>query len=186
MSDKPENNAGGSGDAGGSGADDQGQDQGLVFDNWYKAQDEKVRQMLDGHVSGLKTTLETERNGRKSFEKQLRELAGKAEKGSEAEKRLTEMADQMTASERRSDFYEQAHSEGVTNLKLAFVVAEQEELIDAKGRVNFVEMKKRYPELFGAGKPKPPGGQGAGTGGQTPGRNVNDFIRAASGRTTGS
>lgn len=182
-SDSNNQGAAGTGAAGtGASSSGSGEGQGLTFEGWYQKQDESMRGMIDGHVRGLKTSLDSERGARKDLEKQLRDLAGKAEKGSEAEKKLTEMADNMSASERRSDFYEQAHNEGVTNLKLAFLVAQDEELIDSKGRVNFVEMRKKFPELFGGGKKSAPANAGAGTGGAMPNKSMNDFIRAAAGR----
>lgn len=154
----------------------------LTFDNWVKDQPEEIKTMLDGHTKGLKSALESERGSRKDLEKQLRDLAKKAEAGSEAEKQLTALADQQAAANQRADFYEQAHREGVTNLKLAYTVAVSEELFDKKGNVDFSEMKKSYPELFGQA---PRANANAGTGTQkppSPAQNMNDYIRRASGR----
>lgn len=175
-----QNGAGGSGGAGGSSSDSGGG--ALQYDTWLAAQPEEVRTLLDGHVRGLKTTLDGERTSRKEMEKQLKDLAGKAEKGSEAEKRLTELANGMEEADRKAGFYEQAHSAGVSNLKLAYLVAVQDDLIGKSGRVDFETMKKQYPELFG-GNAKPAGNAGAGAGGGTPtGKSMNDFIRTAAGR----
>jgi hypothetical protein len=176
--------AGGTNNQGGSGnpPNNQGLGQGLVYETWIQTQDETIRGMLEGHERGLRNALESERTSRKDLEKQLRDLAGKAEKGSEAEKSLTEMADKVASSDRRADFYEEAHAAGVTNLRLAYLVAEQDELIDKKGQMNFEELKKKYPELFGAQKPIPKGNAGSGTQTPPPGATMNDFIRAASGR----
>lgn len=121
----------------------------LTFDGWLDQQPENVKNLLDVHTKGLKSALESERGSRKDLEKQLRDLAKKVEAGSETEKQLTELADQQASASRRADFYESAHREGVTNLKLAFTVAGQDELFDKKGNVDFGEMKKFYPELFG-------------------------------------
>jgi len=97
----------------------------------------------------LKTALDSERGTRKDLEKQIRELATKAEKGSDAEQKLTGMADQMALVDRKASFYEEAHAAGIKNLKLAFVVATTDDLFDKKGNVDFVGMKTKYPELFG-------------------------------------
>lgn len=156
------------------------EDGALVFDEWLKGQDEKVTAMLDGHVHGLKSALSSERENRKELEKQLRKLAEKSEKGSEAEAQLVKMADDLKGESRKADFYEAAHKEGVRNLKLAYTVAVADDLFDKHGRADFDEMKKLFPELFGskananagAGTQKPP----------TPAQNMNDFIRKASGR----
>jgi hypothetical protein len=163
-----------------------GQAQGAAptFETWLEKQDDTVKGLLDGHIKGLKTALDSERGSRKDMEKQLREMAKKAEDGSEAQKKLTGMADQVSAADRRADFYEEAHRAGVSNIKLAFLVAEKEDLFDSKNRVNFEAMKKDYPELFG-GKPVPDGNAGNGTEG-TPGgaaKDMNAMIRRAAGRS---
>lgn len=158
------------------------QTEALVFDTWIAGQDEAVKQMLGEHTRGLKSALESERDGRKQLEKQLRDLAGKAEAGSEAQQQLTQVADQMAEADRKADFYEAAHEAGVSNLKLAYLVAQQEELFDRKGNVDFAALKASYPELFG-GKPKVKGNAGDGTNNNQPGaRDMNAFIRTAAGR----
>ena len=174
---------GGSGGAGGEGDNgDQGNNQELVFDNWLDEQPDPVKKMLDGHTKGLKSALDSERESRKTLEKQLREMATKAEKGSDAETKLTQLADQISEADQKADFYEAAHAVGVTNLKLAYMVAVQDELFDRKGRVNFSSMKESYPELFG-GKKLPDGSAGDGRDDGTPGaKNMNDFIRKSAGR----
>jgi hypothetical protein len=188
-------NDGGSGGAGGG----QGTDQGtggqaqvtlgggtppLQFEAWIKDQKPDVVGMLDVQVKGLKTALDSEREIRKDTEKQLRDLAKKAEKGSEAEKKLTEMADQFSVADRRADFYEEAHKAGVANLKLAFLVATEEKLFDSKNRVNFEAMKKDYPELFGGTK-MPEGDAGSGTEGKPEGsQSMDTLIRKKAGRST--
>lgn len=155
----------------------------LTFDSWMKDQPEEIKAMLDGHTKGLKSALESERESRKSFEKQLRELSKKVEAGSEAEKQLTELADQQAAANRKAEFYEAAHREGVTNLKLAFTVAITEELFDRKGNVDFGEMKKSFPELFGQA-PKANANAGNGTGKVPDAKfDMDAHIRARSGRT---
>lgn len=174
--------AGGSGNSngagGGAGDGQNNSDQNLSYETWIKDQKPEIVNLLDGHTKGLKTALDSERVTRKDTEKQLRDLAKKAEAGSEAQTKLTEMADQISAADRRADFYEEAHKAGVVNLKLAFLVAKQDELFDSKGRINFDGMKKNYPELF-AGSKIPDGNAGNGTGDQNTGAiKMDDFIRA--------
>lgn len=184
--------SGGSGNADGdpngggrTGSDADGKQNGkpLAYDDWYKAQPEEIRNMLDSNISGLKSALDNERKTRGDLEKQLRELAGKAEKGSEAEKRLMELADQMGEADRKADFYEAAHAAGVSNLKLAYLVALQDDLFDKRGNANFDQMKKDYPELFGL-KKIPDGKAGNGTDGNKPAGHgdMNAWIRKAAGR----
>lgn len=179
------NNAANSGGgSAGDGKNPEGGDPPLAFDDWIKGQPENVRTMLDGHTRGLKTALDKERDDRKKLEKDLRDLAGKAEKDSDAQKRLTEMADQLGEADRRADFYEAAHAAGISNLKLAYTVAVQDEMFDRKGNVNFEEIKRSYPELFGGATKKPAGNAGEGTNNNQPaGKGMNDFIRRAAGRS---
>ena len=170
--------SGGENGAGGDGAAGQNNnDHGVTYDTWIKDQKPEIVSMLDSNIKNLKTALESERGIRADTEKKLRDLAKVAEKGSDAEKKLTEMADQFAAADRRADFYEEAHKAGVVNLKLAFLVAAQDELFDNKGRINFDGMKKDYPELFG-GSNMPEGNPGSGTGGQNTGAaTMDDLIR---------
>jgi hypothetical protein len=149
----------------------------LVYADWLKEQPDEVKSMLGTWEGGLKSALQSEREARGAAEKALRVEAGKAEKGSEAEKKLTELADQMQEADRRAEFYDDAHRAGVTNLKLAYLSAVADERFDKRGRVNFDEMKKDYPELFGSRKP-PEGNAGAGTGSSPNGKpSMDDFIR---------
>lgn len=171
-----------------SNSDDKGKEEGaggkpIVFDEWLKAQPDEIKTMLDGHTATLRSALDNEKEQRKSFEKQLRDTAKKADEGSELKKSLDELSAKYASQEQQASFYEEAHAAGVTNLKLAYLAAQQAELFDKKGNVNFEQLKKQFPELFtGAAKP-PPGNGGQGTRSQTPpGHSMNDFIRKAAGR----
>lgn len=171
------------GGAGSAGDAEDGKQQGDKFEGWLKDQPDEVKTLLDSHTSGLKSALKSEREARSKAEKDLRELAGKAEKGSEAEQKLIEMADQMAENDRRAEFYEEAHRAGVTNLKLAYILAVQEERFDKRGRVDFAALKEEYPEIFGM-KKVANGNAGNGTGDdKKPGAgDMNAWIRKAAGR----
>jgi hypothetical protein len=149
----------------------------LTYENWLTAQPDTVKTLLEVHTKGLKSALDGERDARRAQEKELRDLAGKAEKGSEAEKKLLALADQTAEADRRAEFYEEAHTSGVSDLKLAYLLAVEEELFDKRGRVNFEEMKKAHPVLFGGMKP-PAGNADSGTGNPATGKpSMDDFIR---------
>jgi len=176
-------------DANNQSAEDQknNQPQEIVYEDWFKAQPEHVKKAIDLHTTGLKTALDSERTSRGNLEKQVRELATKAEKGSEAQTQLTQLADQLQGETQRSDFFEAAHTAGVTNLKLAYVVCQTDELFDKKGNVDFDQLKKKYPELFGrvivqnGKRVKGGAGEGSDQNIQKSG-DMNSFIRRASGR----
>lgn len=153
----------------------------LTFDKWIEAQDATVKGLLDGHTKGLKNALDAERETRKALSKQVNDLAAKAEKGSDAEKRLSELSTQLELSERRASFAEDAQREGVSNAKALFTLAMAGEFFDKKGNANFAALKSEYPEFFA--KPTPKGNAGNGTDKKPKtGGGMNDFIRASTGR----
>lgn len=175
--------AGGSGAAGSAAATSSNTEPGLEYESWLEKQSADVKVLLEGHVRGLKSALDSEREGRKKLEREIRDLAGKAEKGSQAEAQLTQVADKIAEGDRKAEFYEAAHAAGVTNLKLAYLAAVQEDMFDKHGRVNFEAMRQTYPELFGGAKKPPAGTAGNGTRNAPDGhQGMNDFIRAAAGR----
>lgn len=119
----------------------------------------------------------TERN---ELAKQLKDATAKAEKGSELEKTLGEITGKMAKLEVQSAFFSKAHAAGVRNLDLAYLAAQQADLLSDKGDCDFAKLKTQYPELFLVA---PPANAGAGANGQqTHAQNMNDFILAAAGR----
>jgi hypothetical protein len=162
----------------------QGSETPPSFDSWLGSQDETVKGLISSHTAGLKSALESERGTRKEQEKQLRELAAKAEKGSEAETQLTALADKLAANDKRVTAYETLSAAGCSNLKLAWLAATEAGLVDGQGNISIEKLRTQFPELFRSTVGAPPKGN-AGTGaGQTgaSGKSMNDFIRAAAGR----
>jgi hypothetical protein len=179
-SDATNSNGNGKGQADGEGGTTQ---TALTFDTWQSSLPDEQKSLIESHTKGLKSALEAERGSRKDLEKQVRELAAKAEKGSDAERQLTELANKIQESDRRADFFDAAHRAGVTNLKLAYLTATMEDLFDRKGNADFEAMKKQFPELFGVRK-SPAGNAGEGTDGGTPApADMNARIRRLAGRT---
>ena len=153
----------------------------VTFDSWLAGQDDTVKGLYATHTSGLKSALDSERKANQDAQKQLRDLAKKAEKGSELEAALTKQADQLSALEKQSSFYDKAHSAGVRNLKLAFMAAAQSDLIGDRGDCDFTELRKLYPELFTA--PPANGNAGTGTGNPPPkAQKMDDILFGALGR----
>ena len=158
----------------------QQQQQPLTFDSWFESQPEEIKGLVDSSVSGLKSALESERNERKSLAKQLSELKGKAEKGSELEQQLNTLSSQLEAQAAKATFYESAPAD-VANMKLAWMAA-QDGHTDKKGNVDWQSLRTAYPELFRK-QTTPPANAGNGRGqegGNQP--NMNSFIRQAAGR----
>lgn len=176
-------NGGGNGGAGGEGG--QGGGTPLTWEAFHGGLNDEQKALLETHTSGLKNALNSERTAKGDLEKQVRELSKSVEKGSDAEKKLTEFADQIAASNKQNAFYEAAHAAGAKNLKLAWAAAQSDASVwKGDGSLNIDAFKQAYPEIFAA-PPPPPGnaGAGAGQGGAAP--SMNDFIRqAVSGRGT--
>jgi len=135
------------------------------------------------YVGKLRKEAADWRSQLRETEKQLRDAAKQAEAGSAAQKQLAEMADAMTARDVQMQFYDEAHSQGVSNLKLAYLAATDAGLIDQRGRVNWEQMKKSFPQLFGMTGTHPAGNAGSGTTNPpSSGKDMNAFIRAGAGR----
>lgn len=161
-------------------------DQGVTFDAWYESQDETTRGILDGHTKGLKSALESERAQRSELAKQLREVSGKLEKGSAAEKAVADLQAQLEAKSREADFIASAiHPEvGCSNPKLAYMLASAEGMFDRKGAPDWAAIKAAAPELFQSTTVlMRPGSADAGAGrGQLRPPDMNSIIRRAAGR----
>lgn len=153
------------------------------FEAFLSAQPDEVKALIEGHTTGLKNALVSERNSNKDLAKQLKTLAEKAEKGSELEKQLSEYASKAEQAERRAGFAEAAIQPeiGCTNVKAAFLIAQADELFKRDGSPDWEAIKAAAPELFKkAGQAA--GNAGTGTGSGTPKEDMNTFIRRAAGR----
>ena len=75
-------------------------------------------------MEGLKSTIKATRTERDTMAKELRDAAGELDKGSEAEKKLLDMAGKVEAAEKRATFAEDALKPeiGCTNPKAASTV----------------------------------------------------------------
>lgn len=154
-----------------------------TFEGWYKALPADVQGLVDDHVDGLRSALNTERGERKSLEKRLKEIQKQADEGGDVKTQLQQLSDEMSAATARATFFEAAHAADVKNLRLAWLAANDAGLVDKKtGTVDFTELRKVAPELF-VTKALPPAHAGSGarqSGVAKPG--MNDFLRAATGR----
>lgn len=166
---------------GASGAQGATQTENVTFESWMDGQDETVKSMYTAHTTGLKSALDSERSANRAAQAQLRELAKKAEKGSELEAALTKQADQLSTLEKQAAFQDKAHAAGVRNLKLAYLAAAQAGLVSEKGDCDFSKLRTEYPELFNA--PQASGNAGSGTNNRAPsGLTMDQIVRNAIGR----
>lgn len=151
----------------------------VTFEGWLEKQDETVKGLLTSHTTGLKSALDSERKARGDAEKQIRDLAKRAEKGSELESAINKQADQLKALETQTGFFDKAHAAGVRNLKLAYLAASQAGLVSDRGECDFSKLRTEYPELFVTA---PPANAGSGTQAPRVTNSMNDQIRRAAGR----
>ena len=153
------------------------------FDAWYTTLDAPQRQLLDGHLQGLRSSLATERQQRADLARQVKDFAVKAEKGSDLEKQLNALQASLQTAERRAAFAEDAARPeiGCLSMRAAYALAVADDLFDRQGRPDWAAIRQAAPELFrrvGAGSAD----GGAGTTGGQPKVSMNDIIRRAAGR----
>ena len=169
---------GGQGDPDPKGKQDPGEGEKqkpeLIYKEWMGQQTKEVQALVTGNVTGLKTALESERENRKGVESQLRTLAEQLE--GDHKEAIESLANQLDDLTLQNDFYEDAIAEGVTNPKLAFVVAKEYKLIDHKGRVNWDKMRADFSQLFGILSKGSKGGAGAGMNEEP--QSADDFNKA--------
>lgn len=161
-----------------------GDQQPANFDKWLEGQEEGTRSLVSGHIAGLKSALESERSERKQLAKQLRDLSAKAEEGSELRGQLDTLTRDFEAVNRRAAFYEAAPAD-LTNVRLAYLAAQDAGAIAQDGKVDWAKLREQAPELFRR-QPAPQGNAGSGakqTG--THDRSMNTFIRTALGKSSG-
>lgn len=161
----------------------QEQPQEIEWGSWLAEQPDPVKQAYERHTHGLKSALDTERAERKTLAKQFKELAGKAEQGSELQNRLQETVNALEEAEAKAQFFEDA-APVVTNLRVAWMYARAAGLVDKHGAVDMARLRVEAPQLFERERKPPPGNAGSGARDATtpPVPNMNDFIRRSAGR----
>lgn len=151
------------------------------FEAWLASQGEESRQLVTGHISKLQGALTDERTQRRTLAKQIDDLSQQAEQGSQLRGQLEKLSADFEGMSRKAGFYESAPAE-VTNLRLAWLVANDAQLVDAQGKTDWAKLRTVAPELFKRVTPPANAGAGAKQGGVDDGRSMNAFIRAATGR----
>lgn len=160
-----------------------------TFDAWYQSLDDNGKKLAGPakeHFDRLHQTVRTVREERDDFQKQLKQATNKLKEGSEERVTLEQLSAELDKARQRADFYEEAPSHNCLNPKAAYALAVSSDLIDVKkGTINWADLQKEAPELFGDGKKKKLPKQGAagnGTGSErATGHTMNDWIRASAG-----
>jgi hypothetical protein len=141
-----------------------------------------ARAAYEQHTQGLQSALKDERRQRQELAKQLRDATGQLEAGSKARQDLEALQAQLEDAQRRADFATEAGGHGVANVRLAYLAAQEFDLFDRRGNVQWSALKEAAPELFA--QPQPARGN-AGSGTQappTPAEDMNAYIRRMAGR----
>ena len=165
-----------------SGQDGQENTENVTFATFLETADPTVKAAYEQHAAGLLNTVKATRDERDEFKKQLKELLPEVEKGSKAEKTLTEFAAKLEIAERRAAFIEESIKPGVScrNPKAAYALAVSLDAFDKRGNPDWVAIKAEAPELFGKFVPNARSGEGTD---EPPNLNdINAQIRRKAGR----
>jgi len=163
---------------------DQNQDTGQdapTWENILEGLPEEQQALYEGHTQGLRSALESERRAHKDLAGQLREATQQAEEGSELRTQLEQLEAQLEEQTRRADFATEAHSQGVANVRLAWLAAQEFDAINRRGQINWQALREGAPELF-AQQPAARGNAGNGTKAPPATTGMNAFIRRSAGR----
>lgn len=141
----------------------------MEFETWLAEQSDEVRTLIEQRQAAGA-------DERHALEAELHELREKTKSGAESAQRMEE-------AERRSQFYEEAFRFGITNVKLAYLLAREEKLFDASGDANWAQLRARYPEVF-SGRATPSRIGSGLRSGATPSEDIdmNAWIRQVAGR----
>lgn len=179
------------GDQNKQGKDGGDKGQQLTYDSLIARLTDDEKAVLTEHTKGLRSALGSEREAKGKLERDLRDLSKQLEGNKDAQAKVDALANDVGKERLRGDFYEEAHNQGVDNLKLAFMAAQQDGLIDDRGRVNWAQLKKDYPQLYRQ-EPEPKvqikgnGGEGSRNAGQQrQPSSMTDWIRTGEQPTIG-
>ena len=187
MLDRDAANSAGSAAATDGGQADGAQGQGTpqTWDAFVAALPAETRALYDQSVTGLRNTVQATRQERDTLKARVDALVGALD-GKEptaVKQQLTELQTELVTANQRAAFYEDAGRAeiGCRNPKLAFMVAQSEQLFDRRGNPDWTAIRTAAPELFGPVVPQ--GNAGAGTGNPPAAKqSINDRIRQAAGR----
>lgn len=125
-----------------------------TFDAWLTGQDDNTKTLITGHIGGLRSALSSERQAVTDLRKQLVDLTAKLKTDSPERKELETLHGQLKQHQAQAEFYDAAHAAGVTNLRLAWLAAQESRLLSDAG-VDWSSFKAQFPELFRLVAPHP-------------------------------
>jgi len=151
-----------------------------TFESWISKQPDDVKALIEGHVGGLKSAHERQKEETKSLKSEIDQI--KRSKDLDADQKVKAIEEKLNEAERKAAFHESLPSD-CTNRRLAYLAAQDIDAIRKDGTVDVERLRKECPELFGGQRGKVPSGKpGAGTGTPPPSTmDVNAAIRGAAG-----
>lgn len=120
------------------------------YEQWIGEQSEEIKAGIEAHYQGILNTAKATRQERDDLDKKLKRLAKEVEVGSDAEKTISEMRGQLANETKRANFFEGANKQGIKNAKLAFALANTDNLYTDEGTPDWDKIKENAPELFNA------------------------------------
>ena len=149
----------------------------VTFEAWLESQSDEIKTRFEEGTKGLKTALTSERDNTKNLSKQLKDLQGKVDEGSEASKRVAELTKQLEESQRHSSFVDGATAAGCNNVKAAYKLAKSDpDLWKRDGSPDWEAIKAEAPEFFGTKKPEGKAGSGTDDKGGAGSKNYMDEL----------
>ncbi len=167
----------------------------LVYDDWLKEQPENIKNLLEGNIKGLRSSLKAERSSNSNLSNQIKDFQGLAKEHPELKSKLEEIQNQLKGATAKTVFVTEAVKNQIVDPTIALATAREAGLLtdkkyqDGEGDLNlpklFKKLKSDHPTLFvSTAPPRVNAGAGAGqgaSGAQNPNQAVNDAIRKRAG-----
>ncbi|HEX9329583.1 MAG TPA: hypothetical protein VF915_23850, partial [Reyranella sp.] len=129
------------------------------------------RALIEKHISGLRTALETERGDRKAAQKAIRSVQTELEQLKAGNVQVKELELRAAEAEAAATFFEEAAAYNVKrgSMRLAFLAAQDGHFFGDDGGVQWDALQARFPDLFEGSNDRPaPDGALRETTGKTP------------------
>ncbi len=137
-----------------------------TWDEYLKTLQPEAKTLYEGHIAGLRNTVTATREERDEFKNQLSDViqALDGKKPGQVKDELVRLESNLTELTRRSQFFEEAAllsgPDSCTNVRLAWMTANAENLFQRDGSPDWGAIKEIAPEIFGAKVPAAHGGSG--------------------------
>lgn len=118
------------------------------FNTWLATQEQGVQDGVTGHISGLKSAHDKNKESNKAYKTALDEM--KASTATDKEK-LNKLTSDVESANQKAEFFSSLPRE-VRNPNAAFILAREQKHMDGNGKLNLESFKEANPEQFSAPK----------------------------------